>query len=156
MESGDKTNLQKTSVHKVLAHSYIMHFILFLFGVALDIVYGFKIFASPILTGVGIIFLIFGSILILWAQYTSRNLKTENITKETFSRGPYYYTRTPTNFGIFFLMLGFGMIANAFFVILSSVISFIVAKFVFLSKEEKILAQKYGAPYLEYKKSVKF
>lgn len=48
------------------------------------------------------------------------------------------------------------MIVNAFFIIVFSFISFLITKFTFLSKEEKILAEKYGAPYLEYKKSVKF
>lgn len=155
MES-NKQHFQKTSVHKILAHSYAMHFILFLIGVSLDIVFKFKIFTSPIMAPIGVILLILGSVLILWAQYTSHNLNTENVTKETFCHGPYCYTRTPTNFGIFFIMLGFGMIANAFFVILSSLISFVVAKFIFLEKEEKALAAKYGAPYLEYKQSVKF
>ncbi|KKP71662.1 MAG: hypothetical protein UR70_C0021G0015 [Candidatus Nomurabacteria bacterium GW2011_GWB1_35_20] len=52
-------------------------------------------------------------------------------------------------------MLGFGIITNALFIIIFSVISFIITKFVFIRKEEKILAEKYGIPYLEYKKSVK-
>ncbi|KKP64099.1 MAG: hypothetical protein UR62_C0020G0001, partial [Candidatus Nomurabacteria bacterium GW2011_GWF2_35_12] len=67
----------------------------------------------------------------------------------------YCYTRSPTHFGLFLLMLGFGIITNALFIIIFSVISFIITKFVFIRKEEKILAEKYGIPYLEYKKSVK-
>lgn len=156
MENQDEIHLRKHSVHKILAHSYAMYFILFLIGVTLDIIFKFKIFTSSVMMPVGAVLLILGSILILWAQYTSRNLKLENITKETFCRGPYCYTRTPTNFGLFFLILGFGVIANAFFVILSTLISFIIAKFIFLDKEEKVLAAKYGTPYLEYKKLVKF
>ena len=152
----ENKNLHKPSVHKILAHSYSMYFVLFLVGVTLDLVFRFKFFSSSMILSVGSILLIFGSILILWAQYTSRNLKKENVTKETFCHGPYCYTRTPTNFGLFFLILGFGMITNAFFVILFSVISFIIAKFIFLDKQEKVLAEKYGTPYLEYKKSVKF
>lgn len=160
MESDDKDKiyLQKQSVHKILAHSYSAHFILFLIGFFLDMAFGIKFFNPAIagVAGVGIVFLIFGSILIFWAQYTSHHLKKENITKETFCRGPYCYTRTPTNFGIFFVMLGSGIIANAFFIISFALISFLVAKFVFLKKEEKVLTAKYGAPFLEYKKSVKF
>ena len=80
----------------------------------------------------------------------------ENMSKETFSRGPYRYTRNPTNFGLFLLMLSFGIIMNALFIIVFSVLSFIFNKFIFIKKEEEILAKKYGTPYLEYKKSVKF
>jgi protein-S-isoprenylcysteine O-methyltransferase Ste14 len=83
-------------------------------------------------------------------------LDTKNLTKETFSKGPYRFTSTPTNFGLFFLILGFGMVANSFFVIVCSCIAFLIARFVFLEQEEKVLAEKYGAPYLEYKKIVKF
>lgn len=152
----NKIHPQKHSVHKVLAHSYSMYFILFLISITLDIVFKMKVFTSPIMMPIGIVLLILGSILIFWAQYTSNHFKKDNITKETFCRGPYCYTRTPTNFGLLFLILGFGIVINAFFVIIFSFISFVIGKFVFLDKEEKILADKYGSPYLEYKKSVKF
>ena len=53
-------------------------------------------------------------------------------------------------------MLGFGLVANAIFIIVTTVISFVLTKFIYLKKEEAILEKKYGAPYLEYKKAVKF
>jgi protein-S-isoprenylcysteine O-methyltransferase Ste14 len=152
----NKIHLQKHSVHKVLAHSYSVYFLFFLVGVFLDLVFNFKVFNSSMVMPPGFILLIFGTFLILWAQKTSRNLKKDIINKETFCHGPYYFTRTPTNFGLFFLMLGFGLMINAFFVTLFALISFVIAKFTFLKKEEEILALKYGAPYLEYKKMVKF
>ncbi len=155
MENSDKINLNKKSVHKVLAHSYTMYFILFLVGVILDMIFRLQIFASSLMLPVGFGVLIFATFLILWAQMTSRNLKTENVSKETFCKGPYCYTRSPTHWGLFFLMLGFGIIANAVFVILTTLFSFFISRFVFLEKEERILADKYGTPYLEYKKSVK-
>jgi len=155
MEAENK-NIHKHSVHKILAHSYSVYFLFFLIGVFLDLVFNFEVFNSSVVMPLGFILLLFGTFLILWAQKTSRNLKKDIINKGTFCHGPYYFTRTPTNFGLFFLMLGFGLIINAFFVALFALISFVVAKLTFLKKEEKILALKYGAPYLEYKKSVRF
>lgn len=151
-------------MHKVLAHSYLIYFVLFLAGVCLDIIFsarggsafGGKIYTSPIWTSLGILFLTLGTLLTIWAQRTSHNLKKDIINRETFCRGPYCYTRSPTHWGLFFLMLGFGIIANAPFVIFSAFISFVIAKFIFLNKQEEILALKYGNPYLEYKKLVKF
>jgi protein-S-isoprenylcysteine O-methyltransferase Ste14 len=102
------------------------------------------------------LFLIFGTFLIFWAQKSSHSFKKETINKEIFCNGPYCYTRTPTHYGLFLLTLGFGMINDAFFIVIFSIISFIITKFVFIRKEEKILALKYGEPYLEYKKTVKF
>ena len=52
-------------------------------------------------------------------------------------------------------MLGFGVITNSFFIVVFSIVSFVVTKLTFIRKEEKILAEKYSTPYLEYKKSVK-
>ena len=164
MKDIDKTPVRQYRVHKILAHSYTMYFTLFLVGVFLDIFFsargefasGGEFFASPIMIVFSILLLIIATLLILWAQKTSRNLDIKDLSKETFCKGPYCYTRSPTHWGLFFLILGFGIIANAFFVILFTLISFLIAKFVFLNKQEAVLAEKYGTHYLEYKKMVKF
>jgi protein-S-isoprenylcysteine O-methyltransferase Ste14 len=146
----------KNKVHKILAHSYSIYLFLFLLGICADLIFNIKIFNNPMVVSLGFVFLVFGTFLIIWAQYTSRNLNKETLNKETFCHGPYRFTRMPTNFGLFFLTLGFGLVINAFFVVLSTFISFIVAKFVFIEKQERVLTEKYGAPYLEYKKLVRF
>jgi protein-S-isoprenylcysteine O-methyltransferase Ste14 len=105
---------------------------------------------------IGFIILILATLLILWAQKTSRDLrKVQPVKMEHFCRGPYCYTRSPTHFGLLFLMLGFGTIVNSFFIVICTFAAFIITRFVFLDKEEKILEEKYGTPYLEYKKKVK-
>lgn len=150
-------NSNKNAVHRVLAHSYTVYLVAFLIGVCLDIIFGFKIFSNSIMMPLGLLFIFIASILIIWAQKTSHDLRKINEVKtEHFFRGPYQYTRSPTNWGLFFLMLGFGIMANAFFVILSTILSFIIARFVFVDKQEKILEEKYGVHYEEYKKTVKF
>lgn len=152
----ETSNIYKNKVHKILARSYSVYLLFFLIGVYLNIAFNFKVFMSSVVVPIGFIFLVIGTFLIIWAQNTSRNFKKETLTKETFSKGPYRFTSTPTNFGLFFLMLGFGMVANSFFIMVCSCIAFLIAKFIFLAQEEKILAEKYGTPYLEYKKVVKF
>ncbi|MFA4975567.1 MAG: methyltransferase [Candidatus Paceibacterota bacterium] len=162
MEVGDETkqindiNIHKNSVHKILAHSYLFYFIVFLFSLFLDYIFPLKFFENSYVMWIGALFLIFGTFLIFWAQKSSHNFKKEIINKEIFCNGPYCYTRTPTHFGLFLLILGFGMINNALFIIIFSIISFIITKFIFIKKEEEILSLKYGTPYLEYKKSVRF
>ena len=156
MEVGNK-NSNKHSVHKVLAHSYTVYFVLLLIGISLALIFQFKIFQSSAMIPIGFLFIIFATIIILWAQKTGRDLrKVEEIKTEHFCRGPYCYTRVPTQWGLFLLMLGFGIIANALFVILSTVVSFIISKLVFIKKHDKILTDKYGDAYSEYKKLVKF
>ena len=157
MELQDKNiSLKDNKVHHVLAYSYFSFFLLFLVGVFLDIFFPIKIFQGSSIKFFGLIFLFLASILVLWAQMTSRNLNKENLTIDTFCRGPYCFTRSPTHWGLFLLTLGFGFVANAGFVVLCTIISFFITKFIFLKREEDILARKYGAPYLEYKKKIKF
>ena len=152
-------NIPKLSVHAIQAHSYTFYFIMLLIAIFLDFIFPIGIPYQSVLMPISVIFLIIASILIIWAQKASNKFKKENtkenITKEAFYNGPYSFTKNPTHWGLFILMIGFGILANAFFIILSTIISFIVTKLVFLKKEELILADKYGDLYLEYKKSVK-
>ncbi len=143
-------------VHHILAHSYLVYFLMLILGVFLDLIFKIQIFTAPQVLYIGIALLILASALIVWAQSTSRNLTKGNVTKEAFLHGPYCYTRTPTHWGLFILVLGFAIVTNAFFVMLMTFISFFITKFIFLKKQEEALAEKYGAPYLEYKKKVKF
>ncbi len=156
MEKVNQKHL-RNRVHHVLAHSYIVYLIWFFIGVALDLVFPIRIFTHAILLPIGFVLLVLASLLILWAQKTGRNLR--NVTElktEHFHRGPYRYTKIPTQYGLLLLMLGFGFVANASFVIVTTIISFFVARFVFMGKHEKMLEEKYGVLYKEYKKLVKF
>ena len=153
----ENVNPHKERVHTVLAHSYVVYFIFLLISVWLDSIFDFKIFSDTFMTPVGILMLIFASVLIISAQKTGHDFrKIKEKKTEHFCRGPYCYTRIPTQWGLFFLMLGFGIVMNAFFVIIFSIVSFLIARFVFIEKQEKILTEKYGAPYTEYKKLVRF
>ena len=157
-KEGDILNIiqHKNRVHVILAHSDFVYFSLFLVGILLDLIFNFKILNFAFCVPLGVTFTFFASILILWSQKTSRNFKKENLSKESFSKGPYSITRCPTHWGLFLLTLGFGLIANAIFIVIFSIISFIITKLIYLNHEERILEKKYGNSYKEYKESVKF
>lgn len=152
----ENDNPHKDKVHRILAHSYSAYFIFFLGGIFLDLIFQLKIFEFSAMVLIGVLLMFLASLLILWAQKTSRNLRKENLTVKSFCKGPYRITRSPTHWGLCFLMLGFAIMTGAVFIIISTMLSFIFTKFIYLRKEEKILEKKYGAPYLEYKKTVKF
>ncbi|MFZ2205698.1 MAG: methyltransferase [Minisyncoccia bacterium] len=154
--SPDTKASSNKNIHIIFAYSYIFYFTALLLGVFFDFIFPYKFFDQSIMTPVGFVLLVLSSVLILWAQRTLRDFKKETVTKEAFCHGPYYFTRTPTYFGLFLLILSFGFIVNATFVILFSVISFFITKSVFSRKEELILVDKYGTPYLEYKKLFRF
>ena len=143
-------------VHAVLAHSYSMYFFAFILGAFCNIFTPIKFFNSIFISWVGAIVMLVSSCWILWAQRSSTNFKNEIITKETFMKGPYRLTRNPTNLGLFFLMLSFGITAKSIFIILFSFIAFLVSLLVFIKIEEELLAAKYGEPYKEYQNTVLF
>ena len=150
------SNPHKNKVHGILAHSYFVCFAFFLIGILLDFIFKLKVLSFPFMVPTGFVLMFLASILIIWSQKTSRNLKKETLTKNTFCKGPYSITRSPTHWGLFLLTFGFGIMTGTFFIVISSVVSFIITKFIYLKKEELILEKKYGTPYLEYKKSVRF
>jgi len=150
------THVEKEeNVHSILAHSYSVYFFLFLIGLSLDFIFGYKVFSG--VAPVGFFFLFLATGIIFWAQKTGRDLrKVVEVKTEHFCRGPYCYTRIPTQWGLFFLLLSFGIITNSIFIVIFTIIAFFISKFVFMSKHERILAEKYGTAYIEYMKLVKF
>lgn len=145
------------AVHSSLAYSYFVHFIVLIIGIVLDLFFPIKIFHDSIMTFIGIMFLVFSSLLILWAQMSSTDLlQKTDVTPEYFCRGPYCYTRTPTHWGLFLAIMGFGFVINSFFVIVLTFVSFLITKFTFVKKQEDELEKKFGEAYRKYKKIVKF
>jgi protein-S-isoprenylcysteine O-methyltransferase Ste14 len=143
------------AIHSTLAHSYYFHLVTLLLGVILDIFFPVKIFSVSFMAPIGFFMLFIATVIIVWAQFSYRNLEGKEVTKEHFFHGAYCYTRNPTHWGIFIMILGFGFIMNAFFIIILSLISIILTKLVFLKKHESVMQYIFGAPYQEYKKSVK-
>src|SRR3989338_6291381 len=150
----------KPNVHTILAHSYSIYFIGLIAGVILDSIYPIKVSESQVWDILGSMFVVLGSLVVFWAQNTSRKLDAHEKDEETaikqFKKGPYRYVRGPTHWGLGFLLFGFGLLSGMPFIVLTTVISFFTTKAVFLRKEEKFLAEKYGKPYLEYQKQVRF
>lgn len=145
-------------VHFLLSHSYLVFLFSVILGVIFDIFIPFNLFLniSSQSIGVGLIFI--GSIIVYWAQNTSGSYKEgdpkfEN--KSFFYRGPYKFTRNPTHFGLLIMTLGLALLINSLFSIIFTLIAHILTKFFFVKKQEKILENKYGEVYLEYKRKVK-
>src|SRR3989344_2608296 len=112
----ETVNTKRLSVHRVLSHSYSVYFIFLLLSIYLDFLFDFKLFSDTLIVPIGFFFLGLASIVIIWAQRTGHEFrKIKEKRTEHFCRGPYCYTRIPTQWGLFFLMLGFGLVTNSFF-----------------------------------------
>lgn len=153
-----KGNMAK--IHRVLAHSYTLYLIATLLGFFL---YGFSPITKIVTTSneiIGIIFMSCGTLLILWAQSSSDKSKIhrndkENLKHHHFAHGPYAIFRSPTNQGLFMTLFGFGFLLGSLEIITISLITFLLARYIFIEKEENILIEKYGKAYEDYQKKTK-
>jgi protein-S-isoprenylcysteine O-methyltransferase Ste14 len=145
----------KHAIHRSLAHSYTFYFIFFMVGMMLDAIFKISLFKTSIMFPVGLILFLLSTAIIAWAQLSYVNPEGKEIAKEHFSKGPYAYTRNPTHWGLFILILGFGFMVNGFFVILMTIVWHLLTKVTFIKKHEAAMLHYFGAPYEEYKKSVK-
>ncbi|KKP99282.1 MAG: Protein-S-isoprenylcysteineO-methyltransferase [Candidatus Nomurabacteria bacterium GW2011_GWF2_36_19] len=145
-------------IHILLFHTYIIFLGAVILGVIFDQIFHFDLFKSLTFQYLGIVMILWGSILVYWAQSTTSQPKSE-VGKERdtnfFYRGPYKYTRNPTNLGLTMMSLGLGFLLNSLFSIIFIVITYLISRFIFIKKQDKILVERYGDVFTEYKKRVK-
>lgn len=143
-------------VHLVLSQSYSVYLFGIIIAVALDYIYPIP-FSNDGLVYIGFVFMFLGSILAYWAQATTSRSKREMLKKKcprNFASGPYKFSRRPTQLGLTLTALGFAIISESFFVLLSVIFSYFITRFVFLKYQEKILIERYGDAYCDYKEKV--
>jgi protein-S-isoprenylcysteine O-methyltransferase Ste14 len=152
--------MQKTKkMYKITVIPPVIYFIGLVLGFILNLLLPIKIIPQGISYYIGIPMLLIAPIIILWAQSTSRKFNSAQTTEKPeghgFKKGPYAFTRNPTYLGLTILVAGFGFLIDSFWVIGTSLISFFIVYFVVLKKEEKLLEEKHGEKYLQYKKEVR-
>lgn len=163
MEKIDQNRISHTDtrpgvIHVVLIYIYSIFFVSIVLGIFFDLIFKLDLLANFKYSYLGLIIIVFGTMLIYLAQEASSRagkIKQEESNSEGFAFGPYKHFRHPTYLGIFLMVLGFGIVIKSAFSILFILITYLIVKLVFVKKEEKILEKKYGNIYLDYKKKVK-
>jgi protein-S-isoprenylcysteine O-methyltransferase Ste14 len=127
-------------------------------GVIFDQIFHFDLFKGLTFQYLGIFMIVWGSILVYWAQSTTSQ-PVSQINKERdfnfFYRGPYKYTRNPTNLGLTVMSFGLGFLINSLFSLIFILITYLISRFIFIKKQDKILAERYGEAFIDYQKKVK-
>ena len=121
LEEKIEKNIRETLVHYVLSYSYATYLFAIIIGVVLDMIFHIKIFSGQAFQYIGFVIIILSSMLVYWAQTTSRKAKKEKKTNGgefNFFKGPYKYTKNPTHIGLSLTALGFGFMIGSFFVVL--------------------------------------
>lgn len=153
-----KKEENKRIIHTMLVYVYAVFFVSIILGILFDGLFSLDLLSTFEHSYLGIGIIIFGTLLIYLAQSASSKtgqIKNEERRTENFEYGPYKYFRHPTYLGVFFMVLGFGIVIKSMFSILFILITYLVVKLTFVKREEKILEEKYGQIYLDYKKKVR-
>jgi protein-S-isoprenylcysteine O-methyltransferase Ste14 len=146
--------LANKSVHRTLAKSYLVYFILCSLGLFLGVFFPMQFFIPHSQT-FAVIGFILGPVLIIWAQTTSHRFE---LTKQqtgtlVFNRGPYRFLRNPTQFGLVMLVAGYAFASHTAILFVITALAYVISN-VFFRKHEQILESRYGEPYKSYKSSV--
>jgi protein-S-isoprenylcysteine O-methyltransferase Ste14 len=75
-------------------------------------------------------------------------------TRKLIVEGPYRYCRNPMISGVFFMILGEGLMLYSTNILAWAVAFFIINTIYFIFVEERSMMQRFGGDYLKYKKHV--
>ena len=154
------TEIKKGNIHTILAYSYGVYFGAFMLGVLAYFLFPPKP-AGVNLGILGILILGLGTLLVFWAQTTSRASRHKRHEDgdekgSEFALGPYKITRSPTHLGIALMLVAFALLMNSVIALIISLLAYVVTRNNFITKEEALLSKKYGKSYEAYKNKVRW
>jgi protein-S-isoprenylcysteine O-methyltransferase Ste14 len=134
-------------------------FILLMLSVILHFVFPImKIIPSPY-NYLGILLVLFGIIINIWAD---RIFKTEKTTVKPdespdvfILSGPFKFTRNPMYLGMLSILLGVAVFLGSLITFIFPVLFIVLMNLLFIPVEEKNLQKKFGKKYIDYKKKVR-
>ncbi len=110
---------------------------------------------------IGPVLTVGGLALVIWAVYIQYTLGKGTpapavATKKLVTQGPYAYSRNPMTLGALVMYLGIGLwLGSGVVITLCGIVFIILLRFIYIH-ETRELAQRFGEPYLEYRKRTPF
>jgi protein-S-isoprenylcysteine O-methyltransferase Ste14 len=125
-------------------------------GIVLDILLPWRIAQNiNVLLIVGVMLIVVGQI-IMWLCKKHRALQYCNdaTCDQSVGDGPYRYSRHPKYGAYILMMIGIGLIMNAWMIVLITIIVFGVFTTFVIPQQEHLLSKEFPGVYDEYKKKV--
>ena len=114
-----------------------------------------SVFPSQIAMILGGLLIILGTLLTVWTHSHgkdySKGRKEHKLYVDDLSHGPYKFSRNPHHLGLGILVIGIAIFINSLALIATTVVSALIVHFFFIEKEEKILHERHGHSFDEYK-----
>lgn len=131
-------------IHPLLIRVYTIFFVSIILGVLFDLYFEINLLDNFEYSYLGILIIFLGTFLIYIAQKASARagkIKKDKVSSKAFAFGPYKYFKHPTYLGVFFMVLGFGIVIKSIFSILFILITYLFIKLV-LVKRRKYFRRK--------------
>jgi protein-S-isoprenylcysteine O-methyltransferase Ste14 len=111
------------------------------------------------LKGIGWMIAVAGSALFVYTVFLFKTIGHGTLapwqpTQKLIVEGPYKYCRNPMISGVFFMLVGEGLMLYSVNILVWAVSFFIINTIYFIFIEERELLQRFGGDYLKYKKHV--
>jgi protein-S-isoprenylcysteine O-methyltransferase Ste14 len=111
------------------------------------------------LKGIGWMIAVAGSALFVYTVFLFKTIGYGTLapwqpTQKLIVEGPYKYCRNPMISGVFFMLVGEGLMLYSVNILVWAVSFFIINTIYFIFIEERELLQRFGGDYLKYKKHV--
>ena len=132
----------------ILSAEVVFHFILPL-----------KIIIPPTYRYSGIILIILGIVLNIWADNLLKihqtTIRPDEKPLYLISNGPFQFSRHPMYLGMFCILLGIAIILGSLIALIFSVIFVFVTNQKFICKEEKNMLHEFGRKYYDYQRKTR-
>jgi protein-S-isoprenylcysteine O-methyltransferase Ste14 len=135
--------------------SVICFVVLLFFTVGIYLFLPLTKFIHPPYNWLGIIFVLLGLILNLYADSILKP-KGKNVTpKGLLTKGPFKISRNPMYLGMLIILLGVFTFFSSLTSIVGPIVFFLIVQKFIIPKEEKELETTYGEKYLDYKNTTR-
>lgn len=117
-----------------------------------------ELISSPI-NYIGIVFIVFGAIINLWADKIFKKynttVKPDEKPAKLIDCGPFRISRHPMYLGMTSILLGTAVLLGSLIAFIFPVIFFFIIHYQYISKEEKMMEDEFGQLYIDYKNKVR-
>ena len=134
-------------------------FIVLFLSIGLHFIFPIKKVIFPPYTYLGFLFIAFGAIINIWAEFLLKKKKTtvkpyKNPT-QLITSGPFYISRNPQYLGFAAILLGVSINHGTLITFLSPIAFVILMELMFIPFEENNMKRIFGKKYFDYKKKVR-
>ncbi len=128
-------------------------------GLLLDYLFPVPVLPNSIQYAVGFGIMIAPALImpfvLLRFKKANTNFDARKPTTAIITTGPYRFSRNPSYVSLTMLYLGIAIAADSVWVLAGLIPTLVVMHYGVILREEQYLAEKFGEPYLQYKRSVR-